>query len=217
MFLLRRIIFTFLILFGTQIPFLTVLSLVGLCLVTLSFTLVEKQWQDSLISYQHIFNETCLYLMLILLALFTGPPIGAQLGSLLGWWMIVLVILTCIVNIVIILYYAIKFLKIWFRNAYIQRNLYKLRLIRFRSWVVAPIQEKLKRHRESLKAAKKAEEIKVEEQKKKEDEKEIGVLRPTEECLIVAASTEENNNDLENNYDSLLMNPNIVVQNEAKS
>lgn len=86
-----------------------------ICLAMLAFIIVERQWEDSLISWQHVVNEVALYLLL-LSALASALPLSAALVSPLGWFMIGLVMATLIVNEVIMAYYVSVHLRLLFRR-----------------------------------------------------------------------------------------------------
>ena len=114
-FLLRRIVYSSIVLFMTQLPMLGAYLLALICLAMLAFIIVERQWEDSLISWQHVVNEVALYLLL-LSALASALPLSAALVSPLGWFMIGLVMATLIVNEVIMAYYVAVHLRLLFRR-----------------------------------------------------------------------------------------------------
>lgn len=101
MFLLRRILYSAIVIYFVSLPIVAVYVLIVACLIMLAYVIVEKQWEDSLISWQHIFNEVALYLVL-LAVIGSTLPIFSEVVSPVGWFMITVFISILIFNLIII-------------------------------------------------------------------------------------------------------------------
>lgn len=64
-FLVRRLVYTCLILFLLSLPYITIVLLMLGCLAMLAFIFSESQWEDSIINQQHVVNEIGFYLILL--------------------------------------------------------------------------------------------------------------------------------------------------------
>lgn len=106
-FLARRIAYAAIVLFLLQLPIMTAYVLCWICLGMLAYTLIEQQWEDSLIMLQHVVNEVALYLIL-LIALTCGFPLPPAVVGGLGWTMISTVLVTVVFNLGIISYIAVN-------------------------------------------------------------------------------------------------------------
>lgn len=71
-YLLRRVLFTCLVLYMQQYAYTSIHILIATSLAMITFALTESPWEDRLIGFQHLTNEVALYLVLVLLALFSG-------------------------------------------------------------------------------------------------------------------------------------------------
>lgn len=114
-FLLRRIFYTSIVLFMINLPIIGAYILCVICLGMLAFIIVEKQWEESVISLQHVVNEIALYLIL-LSVIGSSLPIASAAVSPLGWFMIVVFLATLIFNMVIIVYLAILHLRMYLKR-----------------------------------------------------------------------------------------------------
>ena len=110
-FLIRRILYSAIVLFMIQLSMIGAYILALVCLGMIAFIMVEKQWEDSLIAWQHVINEVALYLLL-LAAITSALPLPGALISSLGWFMIVIFLATLIFNIVILAYYVTVHLRL---------------------------------------------------------------------------------------------------------
>ena len=110
-FLLRRIVYSAIVLFMIKLPMIGAYLLAMVCVGMLAYIIVEKQWEDSIISWQHLINEIALYLVLIAVVA-SSLPLSSGMVSPVGWYMIVLFLLTLIFNMVIIAYLAISHLRL---------------------------------------------------------------------------------------------------------
>jgi len=72
LFVVRRLVYAAILIFMFQWPFFALVTLVVITLCLMAFLFNYKQWEDSLINYQHIVNEIALYILLVLVLLFTG-------------------------------------------------------------------------------------------------------------------------------------------------
>ena len=110
MFFIRRVIYCAIVLFLLKIPIVAAYILCWICVLVLCFTVVEQQWEDHIISRQHIVNEVALYLVL-LIALTCALPIAPGVASALGWCIISIVLVTVVFNLGIIAYCTLGHLK----------------------------------------------------------------------------------------------------------
>ena len=114
-FLIRRIVYSAIVLFMIKLSMIGAYILALICLGMIAFIIVEKQWEDSLIAWQHVVNEVGLYLIL-LAALACALPLSGVLVSPLGWYMIAVFLATLIFNLVIMAYYVQAHLRQVFRR-----------------------------------------------------------------------------------------------------
>ena len=85
---------------------LGVFLLLMTCLFMLGFVLSEWQWQSKWISYQHIGNEIALYVVCVLLLMFTGFCSLALIWAL-GWVVVGLLVAIIAFNLVMMLFYSV--------------------------------------------------------------------------------------------------------------
>jgi len=102
-FLIRRIVYAAIVLFLVHIPSVAAYLLCWICVGMIGYILVEQQWEESLISRQHIVNEIALYLV-VLIAFVSSAPLPVVAIGLLGWSLIAIVISTVVFNILVITY-----------------------------------------------------------------------------------------------------------------
>ena len=114
-FLIRRIVYSAIVLFMIKLSMVGAYILALICLGMIAFIIVEKQWEDSLIAWQHVVNEVGLYLIL-LAVLACALPLSGVLVSPLGWYMIAVFLATLIFNLVIMAYYVQAHLRQVFRR-----------------------------------------------------------------------------------------------------
>jgi hypothetical protein len=74
-FLLRRIVYTMVIVFMFHKPFFGSMILLAISLSILGYVICESQWEDSLINQQHIVNEVALYICLVFVVLFCDTAV----------------------------------------------------------------------------------------------------------------------------------------------
>ena len=103
-FLMRRLFYSIVIIFMAQLPVVGAFLLSIVCIFMIAFVVVEKQWEDSLIARQHVFNEVALYVVL-LGATVCALPIAPGALALIGWFLVSTVLITVVVNLVVIAYY----------------------------------------------------------------------------------------------------------------
>ena len=90
----------------------------------IAYIVIEQQWEDSLISKQHIVNEIALYLVLFI-AIACGLPLAPAAVSPLGLVLISLLLVTIVFNLIIISYVSVAHLRLYFKRHFhkkIQRN-----------------------------------------------------------------------------------------------
>lgn len=112
-YLLRRVLFVMVTLFVFETPLFAALSLVGVSLLMMGVLLTERQWEASLINVQHLVNEIVLYLVLVLLVLFTSTTIPTGAAANLGWLLIALVVAMIFFNTAVMIYYSLRWFKMW--------------------------------------------------------------------------------------------------------
>ena len=111
-YLLRRILFTLLILFGSELPFMSVVIMMLGCVAMLALVHSEQPWDETIINYQHIVNEVVFYLILLIVLVFCGLNPTSVSGSFLGWSLIAILFMTLTFNIIIICYLTIRRMKL---------------------------------------------------------------------------------------------------------
>ena len=114
-FLLRRIMYSAIVLFMINLPMIGAYILSIVCLGMLIYIIVEKQWEESVISCQHVLNEIALYLVLVSVVASSLPIVGAAVSPL-GWFMIIVFLLTLIFNMVIIAYCTILHVRMFLKR-----------------------------------------------------------------------------------------------------
>ena len=100
-FLIRRIVYAAIVIFCLSVPIVGAYLLCWICVASIGYVIIEQQWEDSLISRQHIVNEIALYLVLTIVII-SGLPLAASVTSLLGWVLILIVLITIVFNLAII-------------------------------------------------------------------------------------------------------------------
>ena len=119
MYFLRRIIYALVIVFMDEIPIWGVVITMVCCLLMLAYALHEKQWVDSIINSQHMINETFIYVLCVLLLLFSSYT-GSKVRVLLGYFLIVLVLIFVIFNTIVIIYYSLQILYVFLKRIFVQ-------------------------------------------------------------------------------------------------
>lgn len=103
------------VLFMINLPMIGAYILSIVCLGMLIYIIVEKQWEESVISCQHVLNEISLYLVLIAVVASSLPIVGAAVSPL-GWFMIIVFLLTLIFNMVTIAYCTILHVRMFLKR-----------------------------------------------------------------------------------------------------
>ena len=114
-FLIRRIIYSTLVIFLAELPIVGAYILCTICLMMIAYVIVEKQWEDSLIAKQHIANEIALYLILVFATVCTLTLAPAALSPI-GWTLICIFFTFLVVNFVFIAYYTFCYLRMYIRK-----------------------------------------------------------------------------------------------------
>ena len=110
-YLLRRIMYTCLIIYMQPYAYASVHILIFTSLAMMAFALTESPWEDRLIGFQHFMNEVALYLILVLLALFSGVQLFDDAYTILGWALIGIFMMAVLMNTAVILSYSISHIK----------------------------------------------------------------------------------------------------------
>lgn len=109
-FLLRRVLYAFVILFFVKTAaFYGVLLLLLTCLMMMGFILVEVHWEEQLINSQHLVNECFFYILCISLLLFSGVITDTRQSLALGWLMISAISALIFYNVIVILYDTVSY------------------------------------------------------------------------------------------------------------
>ena len=123
-FILRRILFAAIIIFMVNVSLYNILGvflLLGTCLFMLGFVLSEWQWQSQWISYQHIGNEIGLYVVCVLLLMFTGFCSLAVIWAL-GWVVVGLLLTIVAFNLVMMLCHSVQHARLMVRRYYARKK-----------------------------------------------------------------------------------------------
>lgn len=122
-FMLRRLYYSVVIVFMCHMPQVALLSLLGLCLVLLVFTIVEKPWKDSEMQKLAIVNEVFLYLVIVLVLACTSisRPDGPE-SDILGYMIIGVVTLAIHVNLVAMFAQALHHIKLLYARRAHSKN-----------------------------------------------------------------------------------------------
>lgn len=120
MYMLRRIIFAFIIVYMDQVKFWNVILFMNCTLVMLAYGLAEHQWKSQVINYQHIFNESTLYTATVFLLLFSSY-LEPQQRFALGYAFIALVLIFVIYNTIIMLLFSLDFMILIVKRLYYQK------------------------------------------------------------------------------------------------
>ena len=104
LYMMRRVIYTMIILFMTQLPFIGVVILMLSCVFMLAMIFSEKQWEDGYINQMHIVNEIAFYLVLLHVVVFCGLTPAAASALALGWSLVAIILATIAYNIIMMLY-----------------------------------------------------------------------------------------------------------------
>ena len=97
--------YALIIVFMDQIPFWGVIIFMHMGLSMLAFVLSEWQWKDKIINYQHIFNESFLYMLSVIMLLFSNylNPLSRYI---MGFILIFVVFIFVVYNTVIMLLFS---------------------------------------------------------------------------------------------------------------
>ena len=92
----------------------------------LAYALHEKQWVDTIINYQHIIDESFIYVLCVLLLLFSGY-VDAETRVLLGYIMIGIIFMFVVFNTIVIIYYTLQRIWLFLKRIFVQCQRKKLR------------------------------------------------------------------------------------------
>ena len=96
------------------------------CLIMLAYALSEQQWIDPIINYQHFIDEVTIYILCVLLLLFSSY-VSADMRYLLGFFLIGICFAYVVFNTIIILTYSLHLFWVFLRRIYVQCHRKKLR------------------------------------------------------------------------------------------
>lgn len=111
MFLLRRIIYAITIIFLAQETVFGVLVVMASCLIMLAYALTEWQWKEPLINCQHIGDEITIYIICLMLLLFSGF-VESAMRNIVGWALIGLCVAYVVFNTIVSVCYSLRLLKL---------------------------------------------------------------------------------------------------------
>ena len=89
------------------------------CLLMLAYALAEHQWEDTIINYQHIVDESTIYILCVLLLLFNNY-ISADMRYILGFLLIGICFAYVVYNTIVIIVYSLHLLWVYLRRIYVQ-------------------------------------------------------------------------------------------------
>ena len=116
-FLLRRIIFSLIVVFMVNSAYSGVIILIGTCLYFQFFIITERPWESSIINQQHFVNECGLLFILAHLAMFNGLVMDVYARLWLGQFLIGVVCAIIIYNLIVILWHCFQmFAEMWSRH-----------------------------------------------------------------------------------------------------
>ena len=115
-FLVRRVIYAAIVLFMINTPIVGIALLAFICVGVIAFVIVEQQWEDTLIAWQHVINEVALYLILML-TLACALPLPLSAVSPIGWLIIGLTLSIVTFNLGVIAFYTLTHGRL-----YVKRN-----------------------------------------------------------------------------------------------
>lgn len=119
MFLLRRFIYAFVIVFMDEIMHWGVVIVMTCTLMMLAYALSEFQWKDSLINKQHIFNETTIYILCVLLLCFNNYC-SAMMREFLGVVLICICSIYVVYNTIVIIIYSLRLYRLFLMRLIVQ-------------------------------------------------------------------------------------------------
>ena len=119
MFLLRRVVYALVIVFMGETMLFPVLIVMLCCLVMLAYALLEMQWEDRIINYQHICDEITIYLTCVLLLLFSNV-VDARDRVLLGYILIGVCFAYVAFNTIVIMIYSLQKLYLYLKRIIVQ-------------------------------------------------------------------------------------------------
>ena len=125
MFLLRRVVFAIAIVFMDQMPVWGILIFMSMTLIMLGYVLSEHQWKDRVINNQHIFNECILYILSVMMLLFSNF-VDPEMRYKLGFFLIAIVFIFVVCNLVIMIVFSCKLLILIIRRQYYKLSRRKL-------------------------------------------------------------------------------------------
>ena len=119
MFLFRRIIYAFVIVFMDEIIVFGVLIVMFSCLVMLGYAISEWQWKDNIINIQHVFDECCIYVSCLFLLLFSNY-VNSRIRNVLGFVFIGFILTYVVYNTIIIFIQSLRMSLMYLRRICIQ-------------------------------------------------------------------------------------------------
>ena len=126
-FLLRRIFFAIGIVYLGHYGVFTLSVLQIFCLFSLGYSLEYRQWNSTMLNFQHLANEGLLYIILSLelcISAHEEMEFKGKLGESLIW----LVVLVFAFNLIICLYSSLDHLRLLWKRAYKPKKLSKNRI-----------------------------------------------------------------------------------------
>ena len=100
MFLIRRIIYAVVIVFMAEQMVWGVVIVMISCLIMLAYALSEWQWKDQLINYQHIGDEIFIYIICLILLLFSSV-VESTTRYTLGWALVGICVAFVVFNTIV--------------------------------------------------------------------------------------------------------------------
>lgn len=126
MFLLRRVVYALVIIFMDDIMVWGVFIVMANCMLMLAYALSENPWQDSLINYQHVLDESTIYVLCLLMLTFSNYVDG-ETRYILGFFFIGICFAYVVYNTIVIIVYSLHLLWLYLRRVFVQCRRRRLR------------------------------------------------------------------------------------------
>ena len=97
-----------------------VLIVLASCLIMFAYALSENQWLETIINYQHYVSEATIYVLCLILLLFSNYVGAAETRYFLGFILIGICFAYIVFNAIIIVTYSLQLLWVFLRRIYMQ-------------------------------------------------------------------------------------------------
>ena len=108
MFLVRRLLYAIVIVWADEVMHVGVLLVLFSSMVMMAYACKEWQWKDSIINYQHILNESAIYLVCAYIFCSSTLIVDAEVRWQWGFVLIAVCFIYVLYNAVVMIIYAIR-------------------------------------------------------------------------------------------------------------